>query len=138
MQMEDIIKFRSNGFANDLGVRITKLELGYAEGEVEWQETFRNPIGSTHGGFLFTIIDTIGGAAACSYGTMVTSLAGNINYLNPAMNWKKLTATAKEVKHGKNVSVYDVLVKDETGKDICSGTMTYFTLKDMPIKPNDK
>ncbi len=134
MKLEDVVNFRNKGFAKELGIKITKLELGYAEGEVEVQELFANPIGSTHGGFLFTIIDTVGGAAASSYGRVVTSLSGNINYLSPAIGWKKLLATAAQVKHGKNVSVYEVTVKDETEKVICVGTMTYFALnKDIEI-----
>ncbi len=128
MKLEDVVKFRNKGFAKELGIKITKLELGYAEGEVEAREMFANPIGSTHGGFLFTIIDTVGGAAATSYGRVVTSLSGNINYLNPAIGWKKLVAVAVQIKQGKKTSVYEVTVKDETGKIICIGTMTYFAL----------
>ncbi len=116
------------GFISAVGFRLTELREGYAKGELVLEPKHGNPIGSTHGGVLFTIADTVGGAAATSYGQYVTTISGNINYINAAMGCKKLIAESVELKVGKKTAVYDVIITDETGKLICKATMTYFRL----------
>lgn len=53
---------------------------------------------------------------------------GNINYLRPAMNCKKLIGESREIKIGKKMCVYDVMITDENDREIAKATMTYFYL----------
>ena len=69
------------GFIKHTGIKTVELREGYAKGEIVLDERHANPIGSTHGGVLFTLVDTVGGAAATSRGRYVTTVSGNINYL---------------------------------------------------------
>ncbi|MCD8150196.1 MAG: PaaI family thioesterase [Clostridiales bacterium] len=129
MDFEKLKEIRNTGFIKEIGFETTEIREGYARGEVVLKPKHGNPIGSIHGGVIFTIADTIGGAAATSRGRFVTTLSGNINYLRPAIGSKKLIAESAEIKVGKNVCVYDVMITDDTGREIARATMTYYYLK---------
>ena len=124
-------EFRNNapGFTKEMDMIFTEVSEGYAKAEMEVQQKHMNPIGSVHGGVIFALADTTGGVAATAKNdSFVTTVSGNINYLNPAINVKKLIATTKELKVGKNILVYDVTIADETEKVIAEARMTYFNL----------
>ncbi len=129
-----LVKFRNsaaNRFAMYTGVRITDIGPGWAMGEIKIELHNTNPIGSVHGGCIFTLADSVGGAAASSRKRPATTVNSGINYLNPAMadNTKMLYAKAKERKAGKSTCVYDIEVTDQDGRLIATSTATYFYLK---------
>ena len=69
MDYEKLKSFRNinNNFAKLLGIELTELSNGYAKAEMKVTKELLNPIGSIHGGCLYTIADIAGGAAASSY-----------------------------------------------------------------------
>ena len=83
MDFEKLKSFRNinNNFAKLLGIELTELSDGYAKATMKVTKEFLNPIGSLHGGCLYTIADIVGGAAASSYGIHVTTIDGNFHYL---------------------------------------------------------
>ena len=103
MDYEKLKSFRNinNNFAKLLGIELTELSNGYAKAEMKVTKELLNPIGSIHGGCLYTIADIAGGAAASSYGIHVTTIDGNFHYLRAGINTKELSATATEIKKGK-------------------------------------
>ncbi len=128
---QELIDWRnkSQGFTREMGMVVKEVKAGYARVEMELDGRSGNPIGSTHGGVVFAIADTAGGVAATSRGSYVTTVSGNINYLNAAMKGtKKLVAITRELKAGKNILVYDVTVSDEQGKVIAEARMSYYSL----------
>lgn len=131
MTCEEIMKYRNenNHFAVFLGIRTLEMKPGYAMGEMELQEHHKNAVGSAHGGCIFTLADTIGGAAAASHGTRITTISGDFHYLSAAMEGcTKLIGTAKEIKYGKKIRVYDVEITDDTGRVIAKGIFSYYNL----------
>ncbi len=130
MDFQKLIDFRNQfpGFTREMGMQVTEASNGYARVEMKLDERCGNPIGSVHGGVIFALADTAGGVAATSRGSFVTTVTGNINYLNPAMSAKMLIATAKELKAGKNILVYDVSVTDEKEHTVAEARMTYYSL----------
>lgn len=128
MDFEKLKKIRNIGFIHEIGFELTEIREGYAKGELNLTSMHKNPIGSTHGGVIFSIADTVGGAAATSRGRAITTLSANINYLSPAMNCEKLICEAREIKTGKRVCVYEMTVTNEFDKMIAVTTITYFYL----------
>lgn len=130
MEFQKLIDFRNSvpGFTKEMGMVVTEAADGYARVEMEITKEHGNPIGSVHGGVIFALADTAGGVAATSKGNYVTTVSGDINYLNPAIQVKKLIATTRELKAGKNILVYDVTVTDENEKVIAEARMTYYNL----------
>lgn len=138
MDYDRLLALRNQGFAKEIGLKMTCLREGYATGELEIREQHINPIGSVHGGVLFTMTDTIGGAAAVSRGRWSTTVSGDIHYVNPAINCKKLYGEAREIKDGKRVSVHEVTITDESKRVIAVATMTFFYVDVEVRDPQDK
>jgi len=131
MDFEKLLETRNlkNKFDRHVGIQITKMQVGYAKGEINIADHHVNIIRSVHGGCIFSLADTVAGSAAVSHGELVTTVSANINYLSPAIGVKKLAAEAVEIKYGKNISVYDVSISDENEKLIAKGTFSYYNLK---------
>lgn len=130
MEYQKLLDYRNNhpGFTKNMGMKVTQVSDGFAKVEMDITEKHGNPIGSVHGGVIYALADTAGAVAATSKGSFVTTVTGDINYLNPAIGVKKLTAATRELKAGKNVLVYDVAVTDETERVIAEARMTYYSL----------
>ena len=130
MDYNKLKEFRNSapGLIKELGLQAVEVSAGYARMEMDIDERHVNPIGSVHGGAIFTLADSAGGTAAMSRGSFVTTVNGSINYLNPAINVKKLIADTRELKAGKNILVYDVAIRDERGQVIAEARMTYYSL----------
>lgn len=124
--IEDINEL--DGFANDIGIKILSISKGYAKAEINIYKKHLNPGNSVHGGCIFTLADSVGGLAAWSRGSYVATVSSNINYLNPAIECNKLIGTAREIKYGKKLSVYEVEIYDEKDRLIAKATNTYYNL----------
>lgn len=132
MDFEKIRKIRNkdNKFSHMLGVETTEVGEGYAKGRLPVTDICMNINHSIHGGCLYTLADTTGGAAACSvHGFRVATLSGNIEYLRPALDTKELFSTAQVVKAGKRINVCEVKIYDEKGTLLVIGLFEYARLK---------
>lgn len=119
---------QNNHFCILLGIRTTQMDQGSAKGEMPIREHHENAVGSVHGGCIFSLADTIGGSAAASYGHKMTTLSSDFHYLTAAMGTEKLYTSAREIKHGKRICVFDVEVSDDKDRLIAKGTFSYFDL----------
>ncbi len=130
MTLEEILKYRNenNAFAQYIGIHTQELELGYAKAQLILKPYHRNSVGSVHGGCIFALADTVGGAAASSHGTRITTISADFHYLSAALESKELIGTAREIKFGKKIRTYDVEITDETGKLIAKGIFSYYNL----------
>ncbi|MBQ9155670.1 MAG: PaaI family thioesterase [Eubacterium sp.] len=127
---EKIKRYRNSyhGASEYIGIKILDVNEGWAKAELEIKPYHLNPIGSVHGGVLFALADSVGGAAAWSRGQLVTTSNGSIEYLNAGRGAKKIFAEASELKAGKNLLTYDVKITNEENKLLCHVTLQYFSL----------
>lgn len=130
MDFEKLKNYRNdnNNFAVVNNAHIVSVQEGQAVAEMEITNASYNPVGSVHGGAYFTVADIACGTAASTYGMMVTTLDANIHFLRPGMAIKKLIATGKVVKKGKQIIVTNVSIMDETGKELAEGIITFASL----------
>lgn len=129
MELYDFLKSRvqsEKGYIKYNHLTFTELGTGKAKAEVAVDGNLLNPMGSVHGGCLFSVCDTVGGTAAMTHGVAVTTTMGTISYLNPAAGCSRLYAEAVELKAGKTLFHYDVSVRDEKGTLICKADMEYY------------
>lgn len=96
---------------------------------VDMRPELCTPYGMAHGGLLFTLIDTTGGATARADGRKYVTLNADINYLRSAYSGR-ITATSHVRKRGRTTCIVDVDVTDEEGKLCATGTTTMFCLGD--------
>ena len=119
---------RTNAFANAIGLKITRMEEGYAEAEMDVDESMLNPNHALHGGCMYTAADIAAGAASCSYGDRVTTVNSSISYLRPGLHVKKLRACGRVIKNGHSIQTIHVEVMDQDGVVLCDGLFTYMKL----------
>ncbi|MGN1314342.1 MAG: PaaI family thioesterase [Lachnospiraceae bacterium] len=127
-----ILRKRVEGTFSDLmGMRILKYHKGYCLSEFIIKPGHRNPLGSVHGGCLFTIADTTAGTASILLGSdsTVTTIDGNIQFLNPVLDCEVVYAEANVVKSGKRIVYTDVAVRDEDGKIFAKGSFTFARIR---------
>lgn len=115
-------------FRENLGIRKVLAEEGYAKAEMIISPSHLNVHGILHGGCIFSLADTTSGMAVVSFGHSVTTVTGNINYLRPGKDTKKLTAAARVVKHGRTFTVCNAEVFDDKESLIATTTMTFYHL----------
>lgn len=137
LEREVIDKFlaekKEKGFIHHVGIGDIEYDEGYATGKLDIKPNLLNPFGSVHGGCIFTLADTIGGTAAMTRGSYVTTISSSIQFLNPAQNTAFLVAEANEVKDGKTISVYDVMIRDDKQRDIAKVTLNYYKLQPVQL-----
>ncbi len=127
---QEISTFESLDFHKALGIQCLEIRENYCKCMIDLTPAHRNPIGSVHGGVVFSLADTVGGHTAYTTGKFPTTLSGSINYLRPAIKCKQLFGESKPVKIGKNTAVYEISITDEEGNLIALTTLTYFFLKE--------
>lgn len=117
-----------NPFAKYLGMKLTKVEEGFARGTVPMRDQHNNVYGGMHGGCVFALADTIAGIAAATYGHMVTTLDSNFNYLEAIRDTEEVICEARVIRHGGRISVLNVEIYDDSGKLLCNGGFTYYNI----------
>lgn len=124
------IRAKYNNFSNKMGLKTVEIEEGYAKTELDLTADHFNLVNSVHGGCLFTMADTTGGTAAYSYGGTFVTINASFNFLRPALttNSKKLICEARSIKHGKNISVSHVEIRNEKDTVIADGIFTYHSI----------
>ena len=123
------LRNRENPCAAYVGIVTTKIEEGYAEAELTLRPEHQNPVNVVHGGCLYTLADVVTGSAAASFGTQTVTVSGEYHYLAPAKNAHKINASAKCLKSGKSLLVFDVEVKADDDTVVGKGTFTSYRLK---------
>ena len=129
---------RNDKFIELIGIRIVELDEGYCKGELEVTDQHMNPLGTVHGGCLYTLADTVAGFAAASCGFEGPTLSGNMYFLRPTMGVKKLTCESRVVKNGKRIRVVEATIYGDNGQEISRSLLEYMDMqREMVIKKED-
>jgi len=118
---------KDNGFIKSNNYKIIKVEENYCELEGVLTETSLNPFGIAHGGYIFGLADTAAGIAAMTDGRKAVTINSTIDYFNMAKG-KILKAVAKNLKLGKNISNFEVLIYDDENTLIAKSNINYYHL----------
>ena len=115
-----------------LGFRITEIDVGYAKVELDASsEIHGNQQGTVHGGMLCELADAAIGTAhstAILEGETFTSIDLKISFFRPV--WESvLTATAKQIQHGKTITHYQCEITRDDGKVVALAMSTVMTLR---------
>ena len=115
-------------FHGGIGLKITIIEEGYAEGEIPITPKMGNPIGSVHGGAYLALADNVAGAAAATSGSIVTTSSCHFNFLSAPNDTSKLVCRAKVIKDGKRLCVVETRIYDDQDKLLNISLMEYTKL----------
>ncbi len=119
--------FTGDRFATDAGMRVKALTDDGSVCAMTLDGRHMNANGGVMGGVIFTLAD-FAFAVACNNDHMPTvAMNVSISYLS-APKGRRLTAQAKRVKSGKTTCVYNVMVSDDTGRDVAMFVGTGYKL----------
>lgn len=127
-ELAAILQKRIKGTFSDLmGMKILECRKGYCLSEFAIKPEYLNPLGSVHGGCLFTIADTTAGTASIILGSdsTVTTIDGNMQFLNPVLDCDAVFAEANVIKSGKRIVYTDVVIKAGEGRIFAKGSFTF-------------
>ena len=124
----------TNAFARRIGLNIVEIRQGYARTEMDIEPDMLNPIGSVHGGCLYTAADSAAGAASWTAGGQVTTVDSSFHFLRPGLNLDHIIAEGHVIKSGKNLIVTRAEVMDRNRTLLCEGTFTYYVLHQLNEK----
>lgn len=122
----EMLKFVENDrFARFIGIKLIKVEPGYAIAKIEITENHLNGLNLVQGGVIFTLADYAFAAASNSKGFATVSINTNISFLKTPRG-RILTAEAKEISYSKNICLYNIDVFDEDNTIIANLSSTGF------------
>jgi len=114
-------KLKGQHFMNHIGFRITRIEAGEVEGEIELTNFLKQQNGFLHGGATATLCDLVAGFAAFTLvekGSTVVTVELKISYLNPGTA-SKIYARGWVLKTGNTLSFCEAEVwSEENGNKI--------------------
>ena len=99
-------------FARKLGLKLLKLEPGYALVEMDLKDDMANIFDMTHGGAIFSLIDEAFEISCNTHGTVAVALNVAVTYHRPPTKRGALRAESKEIHRSANIATYDIRVTE--------------------------
>ena len=126
----------SQGAMRLLGARLTEVDEGVAEFEVDFRPELSQQNGFFHAGIVSTLIDTAGGCAGATLmppGSGVLTVEFKVNLVAPA-DGEKLRARGEVIKSGRTLTITQgkVFVTKDGKETLCA--LMQQTLIAMPKK----
>lgn len=112
------------GFSVHNNLKITKLENGCCEGEVQITPASLNSIGIVHGGCLYALADNVAGMAICSTGVTTITVDSSFNFLRSAKG-AYVRCVAQPEKIGSKLAVIRCILTDDQEKVVATGQFTF-------------
>ncbi len=119
--------------AKELSFWITEVGKGYAVFEGDPGPHLLNPVGTVHGGWALTLIDSVTGCAGQSLlpaGKIFTTVETKASFTKPILkNTGRVVARGDVITHGRRIiSTEARITSKETGKILAHGTSTLIIL----------
>jgi acyl-CoA thioesterase len=106
-------------FAQSLGIELTELEPGLAKAKMTLGPAALNFFGYVHGGAVFSLMDYVFSAASNSHNEMAVAVSMSVQFLHAADPAGVLWAEAREIDKSRKLGLYELTVRDESGRLIC-------------------
>ena len=114
--------------ASHINLEMISVAPGVATMAATPDESHYNPIGSVHGGFAATLLDSVCGCAIQSTlpaGTAYTTLDLNVSYLRGMTSETgRVTAEGRVTKPGSKAAFVEAEIKDSAGRLLATATST--------------
>jgi uncharacterized protein (TIGR00369 family) len=121
----DFDAMTKGGYEELIGLRLTRMEEGLVEAEIEVVPALMNAKGTLHGGVPAGIADTLAvyGAAFVYKAAALSTVNLHVVYLRSAKAGR-VSARATMLSRGKTISLWKVELFDETGNRIIEASVT--------------
>ncbi|HEL1643592.1 PaaI family thioesterase [Streptococcus suis] len=85
-----------------------------------------NPYGMAHGGFLFTLADSVAGLTTVASGSYSVTLQSNIHYMKAAKLGDSLSVIGSCTHDGSRTKVVEVKIENQDKQLLASASFTMF------------
>ncbi|HEM4278269.1 TPA: PaaI family thioesterase [Streptococcus suis] len=85
-----------------------------------------NPYGMAHGGFLFTLADSVAGLTTVASGSYSVTLQSNIHYMKAAKLGDTLSVIGSCTHDGSRTKVVEVKIENQDKQLLASASFTMF------------
>jgi acyl-CoA thioesterase len=99
-------------YAKKLGLRLLRLEPGYALVEMDLRDDMANIFDMTHGGAIFSLIDEAFEISCNTHGTVAVALNITVTYHRPPTKRGVLRAESKEIYRSRKTATYEIRVTE--------------------------
>ena len=113
-------KVATEPYAKILGLKLVKLELGYALVEMVYERNMTNIYDIIHGGAVFSLIDEAFEISCATYGKVTFALSMTVSYHSSPPEGSVLRAESKEIDRSEKTPTYDIKVTDGDSNLIAS------------------
>ena len=114
--------------ASHINLEVVSVKTGEAVMAATPDESHYNPIGSVHGGFFATLLDSVCGCAVQTTlpaGTAYTSLDLNVSFLRGiTTDTGRVIATGRVTKPGSKAAFVEADIRDADGRLLATATST--------------
>jgi acyl-CoA thioesterase len=128
--------WRDDHASKALGMELLAVGPGTASIRMTVREDMLNGHAICHGGLMTTLADSAFAFACNAYNELTVASGFDVNIIASARLGDVLTATATEVAKTRRTGVYDIAVRDQTGKQLVAFRGRSMTLVDKLILPN--
>ena len=119
-------------FSQTFNCKLVEANEGHVVFEGQTDQKLLNPLGTVHGGWALTLIDSVTGCAAHStlpVGSSYTTVETKSNFIRPiAANLGKVRAEGRVIAKGRKIITAEGKVFSEEGKLLAHGTATLIVL----------
>ncbi len=105
--------------------RLVEIAPGHAKISVSIAPEALNLYGNAHGGFLFSLCDTVSGMAAYAYEVSNVTQSSDIHFLR-GVSSGTIFVEANTVHKGRKTAVNQVTITDEDSRLLAAATFTMF------------
>ena len=99
-------------YARKMGLKLLKLEPGYALVEMKLADNMANIFDMTHGGAIFSLIDEAFEISCNTHGTVAVALNVSVTYHRSPTDRAVLRAESKEIQRSAKTATYDIRVTE--------------------------
>lgn len=107
---------------------VVKLEKDIAIVKTIVKKSNLNLYENAHGGYLFSLCDSVSGYVYIGNGVDVVTLSSNINYIKGAKLGDELTITSKILHDGRTTKVVDTEIRNQDDRLIVKSTFTMYPI----------
>ena len=113
--ISQVISYLKDTYSDTLGLKILEMKPGFCKAVLPVRKDFLNPIGSIHGGLLYTAADTAAGIAASRVETddTVTTISGTMQFMRPCIGLSNIYLEGSVIKSGKRIVFTETKIMSE-------------------------
>lgn len=108
----------NDAFSQWIDVTVLDIAQGTCELQMKVLPAMLNGFSILHGGISFALSDSAMAFAANSYGYKCVSIETSISHLKPVGIGDKLTAIASELRRGRSIGVYEVVIWNQHNEKV--------------------